>query len=361
MCQALVWIIETNRLADCDDILLSILREHDDFAMLYRISGAMAAVSKNADTSIQRWEKLTAVQRAAVLPTLWANEPTTAKKLAKGLLGANNSDVVRLQVALTMLNSKERNALTLLVELLNPMTKADVRAYALQALKRASGKEKLPDDPKVWQEWLAKNADASLRLPIQLTLATFEMFAKRVSLYSTGFQKGNSCEIWLDGRCLIGDEGKIKDRRGINVLAEHAGEILLLGSYDVWGSAKAATEFANDIEELPTGCYVAIATSDEPSQYWNAKAQKALESVGAKNTLQGKYRAAFFCIGRKGMAKGKAIEALDVDQGPLYHPPTFRKRVTIHENGPDEYRKEPRIRIKRGKSYVVPPAQQIFP
>lgn len=353
--EALVWLISSKKVVGCEDVLLAILQHHQKFEMIHRVAKALPDTlnEKSAPPLLARAERMTHAQQAALLGIVWSSSSEKGKALAKSLSSAETSEAVKLHVALELVDHKERIGLALLADLLDPKTSGLIRSYAHQILTKVTGRANLKPEPGTWKQWLATYGDAlTLRVPVELELATFELFARRVSLYSTGFNKGNSCEIWLDGKCLIGDKGQILDRRGINIVAEHGGEIILMGSYDLWGNQQSAQDFVKDIDELPEGCPVAIAVSDSVNTYWSAAVQKALESLGAKIS-PGKYRHAYYCIGSKGRPKGKAIEAIDPQEGPLYYPESFARKVKIHENGPDEYRKEQRIRIKRGKRVVV--------
>ena len=99
---------------------------------------------------------------------------------------------------------------------------------------------------------------------------------------------------------------------------------------------------------------VVVAACDAISRGWNANAQRALESIGGETTLANKHRLAYFCIGRKGMSAGEAIEQIDPDEGPLFYPASFAREIDVWTNTNIEARTEARVRVVRGQREEVP-------
>ena len=355
-CRALLRMMREHQLSDCGDILVRVAEAHNKFEIHYLASNVLAEIATDNETLVR--ELLTHDQnwrRALALKAGVENNLVAAEFDMDELIAADKSASVQLLVALTLVSRGDHRSLDMLVMLLDENTPAQERSYALQVLRTVCDHPDLNGDAEEWRTWLADQGDSlTLNVPFELKMNSFETFLARVQVFSSGFSRGNSCGIFYDGRQLVGREGVVPDHRGINVLAMYGEEILLVGSYDVYQSEAASDVFAGHIDALPEGTMVVVAACDAISTGWNANAQRALGSIGGETTLAGRHRLAYFCIGRKGMSAGEAIETIDPGEGPIFYPESFAEEIEVWTNTNIEARVEARVRIVRGQREEVP-------
>jgi len=139
-----------------------------------------------------------------------------------------------------------------------------------------------------------------------------------VRVTSTSFASRRSPEIIINGNPMR--HGHEPWPRGLFVVALVDGKVVLHQLYDCLGIAAKADEFAGAINRLPKNAIVIIAVGDDATSNFNPNAQKAILSIGGRIGLLGQpIRTTYYCIGQKGLANGKAIEA--IGRTDLHYPP----------------------------------------
>ena len=151
----------------------------------------------------------------------------------------------------------------------------------------------------------------------------FEKFTKSIELYSAGFNAGNSCALKYKGKSIF-EKGTYS--RGLNVFAIFGDEVLLKECFDTWASRDESERFHDKIKKLPDGAFVAIVVCDEAATNLTQSAVDAIKMIGGNGTVYGRYRAAYYCLGQKGM-KGGAIESDNRSEGPIYYPESAKNNT----------------------------------
>lgn len=133
-------------------------------------------------------------------------------------------------------------------------------------------------------------------------------------------------------------------QRGV-VLAQidpRSGRVIWAGGFDTYQLASESDRMAAMIEALPPGTIVALATYDEGTARLTPRARAALQSLGAHESLEDRFGAAYALIGVKGAATGTALEqvgmqplTLDVGLGAMQAAPdaAFRYELVTHTPG----------------------------
>lgn len=244
---------------------------------------------------------------------------------------ADHDPLVKTAAAHALAELGDRTLLPVLVDLLS-VDSVRVRSESIRVLRALTDQyfgyaayDELSDQRTAigkWRQWTeTENCTAHLTFPLKLEMDEFEAFLGTVSAYSRGSSVRGNTQFTVNGRPWGGADD-FKSSRGITVLAIHRCRRLLLRSYDTYGRAEAADAFADALAALPTGCFVLLGVMDEASMRFNANGQRAIESIGGAINLKGQsrgshYRAAYFCIGYKGLAPGYAVEKLAPGSGPV--------------------------------------------
>jgi hypothetical protein len=130
-----------------------------------------------------------------------------------------------------------------------------------------------------------------------------------IEVTSASFDSSKRTQVILNNQEVLASSGKM--RRGLYVIALDKDIIVLNQVYDCSGRIAAANQFADAIKKLPDGVVVILVVNDEATTNFNQNAQNAIVSIGGKIGLLGKpFRSAYYCIGKKGLKEGMAIEAI---------------------------------------------------
>lgn len=140
-------------------------------------------------------------------------------------------------------------------------------------------------------------------------------YAQYAEVLSGGHRHGNRVVIRIGNHTFYDYDAKRVELAGIYVVALHNKKVLLKHHYNTYFTPGASLGFAHDIDKLPYGTFVAVAAKDEPTRLFDENGQKALYQIGAgKGLLNQKSRTSYLCIGVKGLARGKAIEKMEMEQ-----------------------------------------------
>ncbi len=133
-------------------------------------------------------------------------------------------------------------------------------------------------------------------------------FARKIRVVSAGRHAGNFAEIEIDGRRIMAlGQGA---GRGLNVVVVNREGEVMSEHFDTNDNEEEAKRFARGIDDLPKGMFVIIAVADDGAEAFNKDAQKAINSIGAKEGLKDKpIGGSYICVGATGLGKGKALEA----------------------------------------------------
>jgi hypothetical protein len=121
---------------------------------------------------------------------------------------------------------------------------------------------------------------------------------------SAGMETGNEASICVNRR-----EWAV-NLRGYNVVAIDpiSGDVLWSDLFDTLVASSESGRLAAAINQLPTGTIVAVAVKDEASHSLTGEAVAALQSLGGREDIRGRYRISHILVGVKGAAPGTAIE-----------------------------------------------------
>lgn len=138
---------------------------------------------------------------------------------------------------------------------------------------------------------------------------TLKKYAKRTKVISGGYRSGNRVLIQIDDHPFYINMPDGPDTAGLYVVAIHKNKVLLISHYNTFKRQNASKQMANDITKLPNGTFVVVAAKDEPTRFFDKEGQKALYQIGAEEgLLNQELRISYFCLGVKGLKRGKAIE-----------------------------------------------------
>ena len=172
-------------------------------------------------------------------------------------------DSLKFKAADDQLRKGNRKSLNVLVSLLTSEdTIAKKSAFLLRSvsgkyffLPTSKDEKYRKEFQQKWKDWLAKNKDFKLKLPIKTEVMDFGKFTKSIELYSAGFNAGNSCALKYKGKSIF-EKGTYS--RGLNVFAIFGDEVLLKECFDTWASRDESERFHDKIKKLPDGAFVAI-------------------------------------------------------------------------------------------------------
>jgi hypothetical protein len=121
---------------------------------------------------------------------------------------------------------------------------------------------------------------------------------------SAGMETGNEASIYVDAH------QHAVARRGYNVVAidPARGDVLWSDLFDTLVSPSESGRLAQAIGRLPAGTIVAATVKDEASGALTGEAVAALQSLGGREDIRGRYRVSHLLVGVKGAAPGTAIE-----------------------------------------------------
>jgi hypothetical protein len=101
-------------------------------------------------------------------------------------------------------------------------------------------------------------------------------------------------------------------KAGLYLVAILKNKVVLQRHYNTYFAPGASLGLAMDINNLPNGTFVAIASNNEATRYLDKRGQDALKSLGSKTGFTKIEGASYFCLGVKGLARGQAIENLEM-------------------------------------------------
>ena len=140
-------------------------------------------------------------------------------------------------------------------------------------------------------------------------------YAKRTKLVSGGYKGGNRVFLQVGGHKFFDYDAKRVELAGLYVIAIYENQVLLKHHYNTFFTPGASEGFARDIHKLPYGTFVIVAAKDEPTNFFDKKGQAALYQIGAsRGLLNQKFRTSYLCMGIKGLAQGKAIEKVGMEE-----------------------------------------------
>ncbi|TVR17540.1 MAG: hypothetical protein EA401_00380 [Planctomycetota bacterium] len=145
---------------------------------------------------------------------------------------------------------------------------------------------------------------------------------RHLTVRSAGYDDGNYAYIAVAGNPIIDKSGTAG--RGVNAAAiTPQGELLWARTYDTFANAADTQRFINDVQELPRGTAVIIATGDEASGNWAPSGDEVLRSLGGSDGIRAAgHRGSYLLIGRVGLGAGNGIEMVSRrHQGAVQFPP----------------------------------------
>jgi hypothetical protein len=122
---------------------------------------------------------------------------------------------------------------------------------------------------------------------------------------SAGNEVGDFAHIYVNGA----DAAPNAVGYNVVVLDPQTGAVEASAAFNTFASETESERMARFIDEIPNGRIVAVAARDEVSRYLTSSAVDALETIGAKQDLRGKWRWSHALIGVKGAAPGSALES----------------------------------------------------
>lgn len=134
-----------------------------------------------------------------------------------------------------------------------------------------------------------------------------------IVIRSAGEEQGAFGHIYVNG------QEKSPNARGYNIVVinlENGGLVEESMNFDTFDSEQESERMVQFIAQIPEGRVVAVAASDEASQHLTSNAVKALQSLGAKQDLRGKFRWSHALLAIKGTttAVAEAASATQVSQ-----------------------------------------------
>ena len=331
--EAVCRVIEHQPIRGVAPVLLKTMKDIRQKYVLGNVRRALAATAGPDDADLLRkaLESDPLETKVAAILALGGALGAEAKALLRPHL-ADADPRVKAAAAHALAELGDRTALPVLVDLLS-VDSVRVRSESIRVLRALTGQyfeyaayDELSDQETAigkWRQWTeTEGSTADLNFPFKLEIDEFEAFLGTVSAYSCGGAVRGRAHFAVNGRPWGGGADDFGSARGITVLAIHRGRGLLLRSYDTYGRGDAADAFADALADLPTGCFVLLGVMDEGTMRFNANGQRAIESIGGAINLQGPsrgshYRAAYLCIGYKGLAHGYAVEKLAPGSGPV--------------------------------------------
>ncbi|RME56022.1 MAG: hypothetical protein D6790_15345, partial [Caldilineae bacterium] len=161
--------------------------------------------------------------------------------------------------------------------------------------------------PKAYSGLLVEAINRDLPQPVGQTGATLPP-GHGVVAVSAGADVGDAAHIFVTNRAGVGVDLAL-GQRGYNLVAlTPSGDLLARAAFDILGDPNASAALAAWVQGLPTGTIVAGAVNDEASLGLGADAVAALRSLGAAESVQGRFRWSHAFIGVVGAAPGQAVE-----------------------------------------------------
>jgi hypothetical protein len=122
---------------------------------------------------------------------------------------------------------------------------------------------------------------------------------------SAGEEQGAFGHIYVNGV----DESPNARGYNIVVIEPRTGQVVARANFDTFLSGRESLRMAQFINQVAEGDLVAVAVSDEASQHLTEQAVNALQTIGARQDLRGKFRWSQAVLGVKDSPAGSASEA----------------------------------------------------
>jgi hypothetical protein len=170
-------------------------------------------------------------------------------------------------------------------------------------------------------------------------------YAEYIEVVSGGFAHGNQVLIRVGDHTFYGDVPDSRATAGLYVVAIYKNNVLLQRHYNTFTTPGASEGLALDVNKLPGGTFVVIAAKDEPTRLFDERGQRALHHIGAEKGILGQeFRTSYLCLGIKGLAQGKAIEKVEMQEQRY-----AGSKVGEHIKFTFQKKPKPRISKKRGR------------
>lgn len=277
--------------------LLEKVRRTGDLDKTTEVAAEISSIEKNGvpmEGTINATEL--EIVRAAYIKKVSAYEEERANKIVS-LVSKYDNALDRLQKQFVISNQMD-DAKAIQTERRNVESSPEVKSATL-IMFNIKNNNTAPVKPT------AKRKNDVARVEHSTHLADF---AKRIEVVSAGFRVGDQAKIVKDGDVIV-DVSGAEISRGISMACFHKGKVVLKDRFDTWIAVQETERFYDTIKELPTGCFVVLAVSDDATRNFTSKGQKAINQIGGKDGLYKQpYRTSYICIGQKGLARGKAIE-----------------------------------------------------
>lgn len=170
-------------------------------------------------------------------------------------------------------------------------------------------------------------------------------YAEYIEVVSGGFANGNQVLIRVGDHTFFNNLPDGPATAGLYVVAIYNNKVLFQRQYNTFNTPGASEGLARDLFNLPGRTLVIVSAKDEPTKLFDKRGQHALYGVGAEKGILGQeFRTSYLCIGIKGLARGKAIEKVGMEE--LRY---TGSKVGEHIEFTFQKRQEPRISKKPGK------------
>lgn len=142
---------------------------------------------------------------------------------------------------------------------------------------------------------------------------------REVKVVSQGHNVGDRLMIAYKGKTII-DASSGQGTTGLTLVTIRNGQTSQPVTFDTCGSRQASDRFADTVAAVPAGTLVILAVRHDGATSFTQRAQDAIRSIGGKIGLLNQPQLnSYFCIGRKGLAPGGAVERNS--NKPLAYPP----------------------------------------
>ena len=94
------------------------------------------------------------------------------------------------------------------------------------------------------------------------------------------------------------------------LLREDSGKVDLIRNFDTHSSEQASNSLAATIENIDPGALVAVSSSGQASNDLNARAKRAIRTLGSSHINQFRTHSSWALVGVKGLNSGRAIETI---------------------------------------------------
>ena len=176
----------------------------------------------------------------------------------------------------------------------------------------------------------------------------FHRLAHYVEAASVGHGDGDHAFIRIGDHIFFDESREGPQLAGLYLVAIHRSQVLHQFHYNTLTTPGASEGLARDVENLPNGALVVVTAKGNVVRRFDERGQQALISIGARQGLLGQSRrASYLCVGMRGLAPGKAIEKVGLEQQrfvgknagrhlklvfPKRVEPTLSKEPGLHED-----------------------------